>query len=79
MRDDLDAALAERAVRAGLLFVPMRVEQRTDGLAGKRLLDGREQRVGPRRVAAVDEDHAVVAVGGEHGAVRAEDRTHARR
>ena len=59
MRDDDAATLANRFVGAGLLGMPVRVDQRVDTSGARCLLDCGKQRIGIRRQASVDHERAV--------------------
>ena len=61
VREDLAARAADELVRAGLLGMPVRVDQRLDSVVARRGVDGAQQRVGVRGKPAVDHQRAVVA------------------
>ena len=61
VRENLAARAADELVRAGLLGVPVRVDQRLNSAGSRRGVDGAQQRVRVRGKAAVDHQRAVGA------------------
>ena len=73
-----DAAIAtDRFVGAGLLGMPVRVDQRVDAAVAGRVPDGRKQGIGIGRKAAIDHQCAVLAGHRDHVAPGTLEQRHA--
>ncbi len=59
VRDDRPATFAEPLVRAGLLGVPVGIEERVNTPVSRQAGDRFHQRIGARSGTAIDEQHAV--------------------
>ena len=71
MADDRAAVLAGRLIEAGLLRVPVRVDERVDAARAEPAVHGLQQQRRVHRVAAIDQQRAVRAGKGDHVAAAA--------